>query len=233
MKEVVAIKSENGSYFYIGKGRNRYYLKNRYTEIPNEFGMYDLGKVKEIFNELCERIPESVPAVSSLGHPNSFMRVVYSDRTEEIFTQGEAGRNLCAYTSNAANYSEFFTGRIFGGKSEYVTLDHLRWVCSEKEENMDVFIKALKDFEEDDYLYLEEKKLEDGTISIDKHCYGNVSKGFVSILPDGRIGNDGGFKFVKLMKAKDVRIKRYPEHVWRDPMAKWYWENVVQTELDF
>ena len=24
-----------------------------------------------------------------------------------------------------------------------------------------------------------------------------------------------------------------PKKEWKDPMAKWYWENVVETELDF
>ncbi len=207
MRNVIEIRSEKGSFFRIGRNREGYYLKNLFTEIPNEFGFYDITQVKELFIDLCERIQESVPARNMKGHPNAYMRVLYDNDTQILYTQGENGKNLCAYTSRAANFSEFYTGTILGESSELITLEHLRHICTGKEEKLETFFKALKDYKEDDYTFLKMVELPDGGISIDKSCYGVKAKGFVTVSPEGFIGNDGDLAFVKLMKRADVRIR--------------------------
>lgn len=58
MKEIIAIKSAAGSYFEVEKNSTGYYLRNRYTEIPNEFQYYDAGIAQRFFEELCNRIPD-------------------------------------------------------------------------------------------------------------------------------------------------------------------------------
>lgn len=206
MRNVVEIRSENGNFFRIGRNSEGYYLKNLFTEIPNEFGFYDIDQVKKLFISLCERIQETVPATDMNGHPNAYMRVFYDNDTQILYTQGEEGKNLCAYTAEAASFSEFYTGTIFGERSELITLKHLRQICSVKEERLETFFKALKDYKEDDYTFLEMDKSPDGGISIDKSCYGVKAKGFVTVSPEGFIGNDGDLAFVKLMKKEGVKI---------------------------
>jgi hypothetical protein len=208
MRNVVEIRSENGNFFRIGRNSDGYYLKNLFTEIPNEFGYYDISQVKRLFIDLCERIQESVPATDLNGHPNAYMRVFYDNNTQILYTQGEDGKNLCAYTSKAANFSEFYTGTFFGERSELITLEHLRQICTGKEEKLETFFKALKDYKEDDYTFLEMVDFPDGSISIDKSCYGVKAEGFVTISPEGFIGNDGDLAFVQLMKREGVKIRR-------------------------
>ncbi len=206
MKNVVSIESVNGDPFKIGRNQNGYYLSNNYTQIPNEFGAYSIMEIENLFHELCDRIPESVETLFPRGHSNANMKVTYEDGTKVIYTQGEGGKNLAAFTSRAAKYSEFYKNLIMGGRSDLITLDHLRKICSVKIESFDIFIKALKDFEEDDYLFLEVKTFPDGSTSIDESCYGQKFKGFVTLLSDGRIMNDGGLRFVRVMKERGVRV---------------------------
>jgi hypothetical protein len=208
MRNVIEIRSESGNFFRIGRNEEGYYLKNLFTEIPNEFGFYDISQVKKLFIDLCERIHESVPATDMNEHPNAYMRVLYDNDTQILYTQGKDGKNLCAYTSRAANFSEFYTGTFFGGRSKLITLEHLRQICTDKEESLETFFKALKDYTEDDYTFLEMVELPDGGISIDKSCYGVKANGFVTISPDGFIGNDGDLAFVQLMKREGVKIRR-------------------------
>ncbi len=208
MRNVIEIRSESGNFFRIGRNEDGYYLKNSFTEIPNEFGFYDINQVKKLFIDLCERILESVPATDMNEHPNAYMRVFYDNDTQILYTQGTDGKNLCAYTSRAANFSEFYTRTFFGERSKLITLEHLRQICTGKEESLETFFKALKDYTEDDYTFLEMVELPDGGISIDKSCYGVKANGFVTISPDGFIGNDGDLAFVQLMKREGVKVRR-------------------------
>ena len=56
MGSIVAIKSATGNYFEIGRDQEEYYLKNEYTEIPNEFHKYAMADVKKLFDDLCARV---------------------------------------------------------------------------------------------------------------------------------------------------------------------------------
>ena len=208
MRNVIEIRSESGNFFRIGRNEDGYYLNNSFTEIPNEFGFYDINQVKKLFIDLCERVRESGSATDLNGHPNAYMRVFYDNDTQILYTQGKDGKNLCAYTSKAASFSEFYTRTFFGERSELITLEHLRQICTGKEEKLETFFKALKDYKEDDYTFLEMDKSPDGGISIDKSCYGVKANGFVTISPDGFIGNDGDLGFVQLMKREGVKIRR-------------------------
>ncbi len=207
MKEIAEIRSANGNYFVIGKRNGSYYLKNKYTEIPNEFEVYDIAKVKELFADLCERVPECKQVKYASGHPNSCMYVIYSDKTQVMFQQQDGiGKNLCAYTAKTAHFSEFFKSTFISGNSELITLDHLRWVCEDKTENLDVLIQALKDFETDDYIEVCHRTNAEGEIEIYRKIYGREHDVLVTILPDGKIGKTGTYQFVELMKKHDVTV---------------------------
>lgn len=207
MKNVISIQSVRGESFIIGKNSKGYYLRNKYTEIPNEFGMYDINDVEELFNGLCERIPESVKTLFPCGHPNSCMKVTYDDNTTAMYKQGETGLNLCAFTHHAAAFSEYYERSFFDGRSDLITLDYLRGVCSKGKASLETVYKAIKDYKEDDYTFLEKSRLLDGTISIDKKCYGVLSPGMVTIMPDGHIGNTYDIKFLELMKKQGVVVR--------------------------
>ena len=73
MAEITSIESVHGNYFVIGKSKDGYFLKNNFTEIPNEFGMYDIEEVGRLFQDLCGRVPELVQTKGPCGHPNSCM----------------------------------------------------------------------------------------------------------------------------------------------------------------
>ena len=106
LKEIVAIKSADGCYFVIGKNEQGFFLKNKYTKIPNEFHLYNDEEVKELFQDLCDRVEECVPVSYPSGHPNSCMYVIYSDKSVQLYKeQRGVEKNLCAYTSSTASYS--------------------------------------------------------------------------------------------------------------------------------
>lgn len=234
MKDIVAIKSVDCRYFCIGKRNGRYFLKNEYTEIPNEFGYYDMGKVEQLFNDLRDGIIETMDSSLPLEIPETTLcKVIYEDKTEAPYKCRDGGINVRFLAGRVDGYSEFYERMFFGGKSKYISLDRLRWVCEDKEENIDVFLEALKDFDEDDYTSLEVIHNDDGSVSIDKICYGVRTKDYVTLDRMGVIGNDGEHLFVKLMKQNGVRVHEYPKWIWNDTMAEWYWRNVVKTELDY
>ncbi|WP_044913946.1 hypothetical protein [Butyrivibrio sp. WCE2006] len=134
------------------------------------------------------------------------MMVTYDDGEKILYKEGTSGKNLCAYTTAVAEYSEFFTGRFFGGCSESITLEHLRHVCRTGYEDLGFLVEAIKDYIEDDYTWISERREADDAIYIDKTCYGICSKGFISVLPDKHIGNTGDLKFVELLKQQNVAI---------------------------
>lgn len=210
-KEVVAIKSADGSYFVVGKNDSGYYLRNKYTSIPNEFNIADEAAVKKLFEDLCDRIPECVRVDYPSGHPNSCMRVVFEDKTEQVFKEGEnASKNLCAYTHNTARYSDFQPEQYSWIMSDLITLDHIRWVCKDKQENYDVFFQAIKTMKEDDGIWIFDTTNPDGSIEIHVKVWTIDEGPIVTILPNGKIEKTGGLKFVEVLKAYDVKVLRCP-----------------------
>ncbi len=209
-KEIVAIKSADGNYFEIGKNEFGYYLKNNYTDIPNEFNMYSLETVKKMFLDLCERVPDCAKVSIPSGHKNSCMLVEYSDKTEQLFQEQKGiEMNLCAYTAKTAEYVEFYADQFFSWhSSSLITLAHLRQVCREKSEDYTVFLTAIRDVIEDDGIDIRENILTDGTIEIHRIVLGHDYGTFISIMPSGKIEKTGNLKFVELMKKHDVSVYR-------------------------
>ena len=78
-----------------------------------------------MFLDLCERVPDCAMVSIPSGHKNSCMLVEYSDKTEQLFQQQNGiGKNLCAYTTKAAKYVEFFTDQFFSWHSSSLPLIH-------------------------------------------------------------------------------------------------------------
>lgn len=212
MNRVRCIQSVNGSYFEIGIGLDgKLYLKNKYTEIPNEFALYDLEKVKELFDDLCSEIPncEAVSFASSKEHPNSFMRVLRDDGKVEILNKKlGSGKNLCALTCNAATYSEFF-GTYIGAYNEMITISRLRQVIKDKIEYKQIYQEAVEDIAigADDYMWMKIRDNEDGSWEMDEYTYSRVSKeAYVSVDKDGYIINTGSLNYTELLKKNSVRV---------------------------
>ena len=209
MKEVIAFHSAEGNYYYIGKSDKGYFLRNEYTVIPNEFEKYSMEDIKQLFDDLCERIPECLPVdrVRSDRHKNSFMYVVYDDMTEQLYMEQEGvGKNLCAYNCHVAEYNEFFNDTFLAIIPSTLTLDRLRQVCKDKKEDLDVMFDAVDSMDGDDYTHFKIEERADGGYSIVRSCYGVADKEFITIMKDGSIGNTGWFTYIKLLKEHGVRV---------------------------
>lgn len=211
MANVKCIQSVNGSYFEIGiSDDGNIYLYNKFTQVPNEFGLYDMEKVKELFDDLCAEIPNSEPVnfASWKAHPNSHMRVLFDDGNVQIYRETKKGKNLCALTSNVASYSEFH-GPYIGADNEMITVSRLRQVIKEKREYKKLFQKAVEDIAigTDDYMWVKIRDGEDGSWEMDEYTYGRVSiEAYVSADKDGCIINTGGLKYAELLKENGVRL---------------------------
>ena len=209
MKEIVAFRSAEGSYFSIGKNGNEYYLRNMYTVIPNEFKMYSMDRVKELFDSLCERVPECVEVdhVKYDKPQNAFMYVVYDDMSEHLFMKLEgAGKNLCAFTFRAADYNEFYDETFMSINPRSLNIDRIRQVCRNKREDLYVLHEAIKDMDADDFQHYNIEPREDGGYNIVRNCYEVSEKDFITIMKDGKIVNTGHFRYVEFLKNQGVRV---------------------------
>lgn len=208
MKSVKVIRSAEGDYFVIGKTEGGYYLKNEYTEIPNEFNMYSMDTVEKMFEELCDRIPECDEVSVPSGHVNSCMWVYYEDGTKQLYKQTERGMNLCAFTSRTADYSEYNGFKMVAWSGMLMTLEHLREVCKKGIEDYDFFYRALKRYDDDDEMRVEEDFQDDGSV-VFKGIYlpfGTHNGITVSLMPDGTIDETNNIKFVEVLKQNGVRV---------------------------
>ena len=203
-KEIVGFKSINGGYFEIWKADDGYHLKNKYTEVPNEFKLYNKKAIKKLFDDLCERVPECIPVEFESGHPNSCMRVIFGDKTETIYKEQEkVGKNLCAYTSQVANYSEF-VGGIWYPFSKTITIEHIRWVVKTKAESFSNVIDYLKTAIEDDYIDIVINKNSEGAIEISEVIYGFKRKPFMTVYLNGEFETTIKMPYLELLKRYKV-----------------------------
>ena len=181
-----------------------------FTNIPNEFNLSSNEDLKKLFNGLCARISESVPVNYSGYGSNNFMKVIYDDLSEQIYEQGQGPevKNLAAYVSNTAFYSEFHGGIYRLWKPKDITLDRLRLVVERKEENYGVLLNIAKTIIEDDYIDIKEEMLEDGTIILRKHLWSYPQEWAIIIHPDGTAEYPAGYTFFDILTKYDIRIMR-------------------------
>ena len=204
MKEIVGFKSINGGYFEIWKADDGYHLKNKYTEVPNEFKLYDEKTIKTLFDDLCERVPECIPVDFASGHPNSCMRVVFADKSEAIYKKQEkVGKNLCAYISRVAEYSEFVGGILYP-HSDTITIEHVRWVIKTKTESFSNVIEYLKNAIEDDYIDININKNSEDIREISKVVYGFKCRPFMTVFPNGEFETKEKVLYLEFLKENDV-----------------------------
>ncbi len=210
MKEIIAFHSAEGSYYYIGKTDDGYYLRNVHTVIPNEFEKYSMDAIKELFDNLCDRIPEclKVDRVRYDHHENSFMYVVYDDMTEQLYMeQPGVGQNLCAYNCRVAEYNEFFNDvRLLSYNPGTLTLERLRQVCKYKREDLDILREAVYAMGCEDYVDFIIEPRVGGGYSIVKTRYGEPVYECVTIMEDGSIDDAGYYVYTNLLKEKGVRV---------------------------
>ena len=207
MKKIVSIKSAEGSFFEIGKSaKNSYYLRNEFTEIPNELMEYDMNEIKKMFDDMCQAISTCVPVDYASGHPNDCAIVIYDDNTRQMFKgQDGVGCNFAAWTSSVAKYSEFIDSSWWESR-RLLTLTDMRRICSSKYITPEELYKILKIEVEDEYV----------SISYDSRGFSKTYCGmeqgyFLTLNIDGTILNPGRFKFVEVLKKNGVRVMNPPK----------------------
>ena len=210
-KKIVGFLSATGNQFLIEmRKKGQYHLKNKYTEVPNEFGRYSIQAVEKLFKDLKRVMHACEPAESQSGHRNSCFYVIYEDNTRQLMKEKEDSRmNVCAFTANAAMYSEFFPDHFH--YSEVVTLDHLRDVCESGTEAYDIFLQAVGDMVRDGETDVVPHIYEFGEIEINMDVYGREYS-FIRIGADGMIQKTGNSvaepEYVKLLQDQGVKIVR-------------------------
>ncbi len=210
-KEIIGFSSASGDVFsiYIEK-KDNYHLKNKYTEIPNEFGVYSMKVIKELFKELRKCISACEPAEAPSGHPNSCFYVIYDDGSKRLLRQKEDAKiNVCYHVANAAGYSEFFPDNLW--ISELVTIDHLRSVCECGFETYDIFLQAIRHMIQDGETSVSERINRDGSIDLDMDVMGRKYP-FIRIGADGSIEKSGNIasepEYVRILHEKGIKIRR-------------------------
>ena len=250
-REIIEIRSVEGDYFVIGKNARGFYLKNRYTEVPNEFAHIPIGgdtrritaarpkemvwdyekDVEIMFRVLCQRVEEAWQVAAGMSETqvkeqrdkSRCVKVIFADKTERLCR--DFNHRLNTYT--IARFSDFsvnlFDGvesdeireknaDIWGNsfeRSDIITLDRIRRACEDKVENYEMFLRAVRDYEEDDYTDIKETVAEDGSISLDYYCYCQcLGEGFITLDAEGNIGAPGIFRWIKVLKENGVKVRR-------------------------
>ncbi len=210
MNKILAIRSANYGFFNIGISNDGYFLRNVHTVIPNEFRKYSSDKIKEMFDYLCECIPEclEVPAIHVDKNDFRHVYVLYDDMTEHLYRdQDEGDRILTHGAREAADYTEFFEEKFMWSINPgTLSIDRLRLVCEKKIEDFDVFYEAVQHTDLDDYTFWEIRNREDGGLNIFRQVFMTEEGEYITIMKDGRIGNTGDNPYVELLKEYDVKI---------------------------
>lgn len=250
-KEIIEIRSEEGDYFVIGKNKKGYFLKNRYTEIPNEFAHIPVGgdtrritaarpmevvrdyekDVEIMFRVMCKQVEEAWQIAAGMSpeqvrekwDKSKCVKVIFADKTERLCRDFDCDLNtyiISRFSDFSVNFfedtdpseirekDEDTWGYSFE-RSDIITLDRIRRACEDKVENYEEFLKAVRDYEEDDYTDIKETVAEDGSISLDYYCYCEcLGEGFITIDAEGNIGAPGIYRWIKALKENGVKVRR-------------------------
>ncbi|MCR5768960.1 MAG: hypothetical protein K6G45_10790 [Lachnospiraceae bacterium] len=212
-KKIIGFMSASGQYFQIiMKKKGVYYLKNEYTEVPNEFGLYSMKTVAELYKGLRRCLSKTVSeeAEEPSGHPNSCFYVIYEDNTRKLYRKKDDARlNVTAFTNKAATYSEWVPGTMY--VSEFVTLDRLRDAVECGEIAYDIFLQAVKHLVQDGETGISPHIHDDGSIDLDMNVQGREYS-FIKIGVDGLITQAGNLAseldYVKILKDNNVKVVR-------------------------
>lgn len=197
MRNIVEIRAAKGDYFAIGRDTGGYYIKNKYTEIPNEFGLYDTNDVRKLFDELCSSISKCnlQESLYPIGD-EAQIYVEYDDKSIELYKCPERS----GITIGVIRYSDLFDD-VFFSKSEVLTLDHLRRVCRDKEESYSVFLYIMKCLNEEDGV-----RIEGAPYSLEMNELG-MKRRILAFNADRTIGETKvRLKYIELLKAYGVRV---------------------------
>ena len=197
MRTIVEIRSAKGDYFAIGRNKGGYYLKNKYTEIPNEFGLYDTNDVRKLFDELCSSISKCYlqESLYPIGD-EAQIYVEYDDKSIELYKCPERS----GITIGVTRYSDLFDD-VFFNRSDVLTLDHLRRVCRDKEESYSVFLYIMKCLNEEDSV-----RIEGAPYSLEMNELG-MKRRILAFNADRTIGETKvRLKYTELLKAYGVRV---------------------------
>ena len=130
-----------------------YYLKNKYTEIPNEFGIYDSNNLKGLFDGICASISECIPIEYASSFSDDFqVRVYYEDNSSQAFKEQEEneGDSVSKEARHIAHISEFFSNTdSFWHPEELLIINDLRCICKVGKISPDELLKNIKHTDED------------------------------------------------------------------------------------
>ena len=216
--ELVYVKDED--FFLFGKGEKGYYLKNRFTEMPNEFsGEKELKYLREEFERLCGYVAEAEPIEDifemqmipdgNWGCAKPYVKVTFADRTTQWYRV--ENKDLLFWWT--AIYSDFAENIYYWKEYEwaqFTALKVVRRICEQKILDYGFLIKALKNGWEDDYTWVDEVPEENGGVSLDYYCYA-VCQWRVIIGKDGTIEDAGDLRVMQVLKAQGVKVQNIPD----------------------
>ena len=212
MKQIIELVfTEDENFFLIGKGDRGYYLKNRFTEIPNEFsGEKELQDVQKKFEMLCRdvAVEEVVPDTARLqmGQDGcSYVKAIFADRTAQWY-RIEKYSFLFLET---AVYTDFLEKPYYWRRewAEFTSLEGVRRICRQKVLDYVFLCKAVRNGWEDDYCWVDEVVEEDGRITFAYYCY-TVCHWRIVIGRDGTIADTGGLRVMQVLKEQGVRVRK-------------------------
>ncbi len=203
--EIVAFESVGErNFFLMGKTAEGISLKNRFTEIPNEFEMYDLTKIEEAFNDACKMVKD-LEEVSQMETGDLAVKVHYSDGTSRLLREGKDNNQFTHIVFTASSSNEFLPPLCFY-YNDYFSLFNLRKLCRKGRADFRKLYGELKYLYDDDFEYVHINECDDGTICIN-HSVFCVDRLLMKIMPDGQISEtDEDMPFLTLLKQQGVRV---------------------------
>ncbi len=222
MLDAMAFRSAKGLFFEIGKSGEEYCLKNTYTEIPNEFAMYDPEEIEALFGKLlkicehCEPVEETASPDVLSGEDKCFYAVL-ADGTEKLFRiPDDPDADPTDHLDTLAHYSEFNSQRLSTWTeenrllAERLSLTRLRQVCRDKVEFFDMLMRILTaTYADIDLQGVGSEENADGSVEIFETFDGEPAGGTIlTILSDGRIFKPRGLPYLLLLMKHDVRVLR-------------------------
>ena len=178
IKSIYCVKDDE--YLFIEKREDGFYLRNPYTEIPNEFSeKTDQEKLRETFEFLCKTIEEADEVfeedskTSGTDHKtvrDKYAKVIWDDGTEHWYR----GEKLSTPFFMELCKSDFDRYLLMHHSEEWrqlITLKNVRSICESRMLEYEVLIKAIKRAWTDDYEWVEIKENADGTTAVEYYCY--------------------------------------------------------------
>ena len=159
IKSIYCVKDDE--YLFIEKREDGFYLRNPYTEIPNEFSeKTDQEKLRETFEFLCKTIEEADEVFEEDSKTSGTDHKTVRDKYAKVIME------LCK-----SDFDRYLLMHHSEEWRQLITLKNVRSICESRMLEYEVLIKAIKRAWTDDYEWVEIKENADGTTAVEYYCY--------------------------------------------------------------